>query len=180
MHVPSRVVLGLLLSLPLCAHAQEPAASSPSPPPCAADEHRQFDFWLGEWDVATPDGKPAGRNRIESILGGCVLQEHWTGAAGATGKSFNLYNRALGEWEQFWVDGRGGRLHLVGGLRDGAMVMEGERERPDPATGVAQRERITWTPGGDGGVRQLWERSKDGGKTWSVAFDGRYRRAPAK
>ena len=38
------------------------------------------------------------------------------------------------------------------------------------------RQRITWTLV-DEGVRQLWETSKDDGATWTVAFDGRYRRA---
>jgi hypothetical protein len=34
--------------------------------------------------------------------------------------------------------------------------------------------RITWTPGTDGSVLQLWEQTFDGGKTWATAFDGRY------
>jgi hypothetical protein len=36
--------------------------------------------------------------------------------------------------------------------------------------------RITWTPSPEGSVQQLWETSSDGGKTWQVTFDGRYRR----
>lgn len=28
----------------------------------------------------------------------------------------------------------------------------------------------------DGSVRQFWEVAKDGGKTWTVVFDGRYTR----
>jgi hypothetical protein len=38
-------------------------------------------------------------------------------------------------------------------------------------------ERISWTPLPRGDVRQLWERSADGGRTWTVIFDGRYSRA---
>ena len=33
-----------------------------------------------------------------------------------------------------------------------------------------------WQPLPDGRVRQLWESSKDGGETWTVAFDGYYAR----
>jgi len=169
--------------LPIAASAQtaatKPAASPAPPPSCTSAEHRQFDFWLGEWEVSLPDGSRAGRNRIESILDGCALQEHWTGASGFSGKSFNLYNRTSGQWEQFWVSQGGGRLHLRGGLQDGAMVLAGEREKPDPDTGKPPRERITWTPQADGSVRQLWETSKDGGASWQVTFDGRYRRAAA-
>ena len=36
-------------------------------------------------------------------------------------------------------------------------------------------QRITWTQEGDE-VRQVWETSTDDGATWTVAFDGRYRR----
>ena len=63
----------------LAAQETAPAAA---PKACAAPEHRQFDFWIGEWEVTTPNGAPAGRNRIESILDGCALRESWTGAKG--------------------------------------------------------------------------------------------------
>jgi hypothetical protein len=42
--------------------------------PCDAPAHREFDFWLGEWEVRTPDGKLAGTNRIEREHDGCVLR----------------------------------------------------------------------------------------------------------
>ena len=32
---------------------------------CDSSAFRQFDFWLGEWQVRTPDGKLVGTNRIE-------------------------------------------------------------------------------------------------------------------
>ena len=131
---------------------------------------RQFDFWIGEWEVRMPDGKPAGTSRIESILGGAVIQEHWTGARGDTGTSFNFVDAATGQWRQFWVSKNGNALDLRGGLREGRMVLEGETPTPKGA----QKERITWTPRADGTVRQLWEQSLDGGKTWTVAFDGIY------
>jgi hypothetical protein len=67
------------------------------------------------------------------------------------------------------------RLVLAGSFANGAMVLEGRHE-PDPKTGLVGRERITWTANADGSVRQLWESSKDDGATWSVAFDGLYRR----
>jgi hypothetical protein len=36
--------------------------------------------------------------------------------------------------------------------------------------------RISWERTGTDGtrVRQFWESSRDGGKTWTVAFDGTY------
>ena len=106
-----------------------------------------------------------------------TIAEHWQGAGGSNGTSLNLYNAASGQWEQFWVDNSATRLHLIGGWRDGAMVLEGRQDKPDAKTGLVQRERITWTPNADGSVRQLWETSTDDGKTWAVSFDGLYRRA---
>ena len=45
---------------------------------------------------------------------------------------------------------------------------------------VAEIQRITWTPLDGGRVRQHWESTTDGGKTWVTAFDGLYtRRATA-
>ena len=171
------IVLGILLAGVVPAASAQSAAS---PAPCAGPEHRQFDFWLGDWDVANPAGKPAGSSRVESILGGCVVLEHWTSATPpAAGRSFNVYNAQTAQWEQYWVDNGGTRLHLVGGLVGGAMVLRGQQDKPNAQTGLTQRERITWTPNPDGSVRQLWETSNDDGKTWAVSFDGLYRRRAA-
>jgi hypothetical protein len=162
----------LLALLPAPLPAQQPPAARP--PACTSSEHRQFDFWIGDWDVTLPNGKHAGTNTIRPILGGCVLQENWTGAGGLTGTSYNIYDRNSRRWHQTWVDDQGSLLELNGGFADGRMVLSGEQEAED-SMGVSI-QRITWTPTGSDQVRQLWESSTDGGKTWTVQFDGRYRR----
>ena len=155
----------VLLVMPVLASAQP----SPPPPP----EAHQFDFWLGEWEVFTPDGKKAGDSRIEPAGAGWGLLENWTGAGGGTGKSLNTWFPAKHQWQQFWV-GNGGALELSGGLNDhGEMVLTGTTAA---AAGRRTDERISWTPRPDGTVRQLWEQSADGGKTWTTAFDGLYRK----
>ena len=173
-------MLFLLASFAGVADAQTPAPTpSPAPPPsCVADQHRQFDFWLGQWTVSAGGGH-AGDSRIESILDGCVVLENWTGAKGSTGKSFNSYNAQTGQWEQYWVDNQGTRLLLRGGLSGNAMVLTGQQVQPNAQSGKTQRERITWTPNADGSVRQLWETSTDDGQTWTVSFDGLYVRSDA-
>src|SRR5215218_6749456 len=72
------------------AHAQD----AKPPAPCSAAEHRQFDFWLGDWEVKGAAGKVAGRISISSIHGGCVVYESWKGTGGVTGTSFNVYDPA--------------------------------------------------------------------------------------
>lgn len=154
------------------------AAASSAAAPCEGMQNRQFDFWLGQWEVTNPAGKFAGRSRIESILGGCVLLESWDSPSGVSGKSFNIFNADTSRWEQFWVDNSGSRLHLMGGMQEGSMVLQGVQDEADARTDMKQRERITWTPNADGSVRQHWETSSDDGKTWKTSFDGLYRHSP--
>jgi hypothetical protein len=127
-----------------------------------------FDFWLGEWEVHDAAGNHVGRNSITDLYGTGALAEHWRGDAGVVGHSLSAWDVERGCWHQTWMDSTGGVLLLDGDVQDGAMVLEG--------IDADARQRITWTRDGDG-VRQLWETSKDDGATWTVAFDGRYRRA---
>ncbi len=164
-----------LLILPLGAAAQQaaPVSPTPAPKPCIAPENRQFDFWLGSWNVVNPKDQTAGSSEIQSILGGCVLLENWNGARGLSGKSFNIYDADAKKWHQTWVDSSGSMLLLDGEFREGRMVLSGTHRGPGKEAAV---ERITWARiGGDPDrVRQLWESSTDGGKTWKVSFDGTY------
>jgi hypothetical protein len=143
------------------------AQTAPSKPCASQPEFRQFDFWLGEWEVKV-NGNPAGTNSVQLILDKCVIFENWTGARGLNGKSFNIYNAAKKQWQQFWADDRGNVLELAGEFKDGAMHLSGAQGKT--------LQRITWTPLPEGNVRQLWESSNDNGKTWNVAFDGLYLR----
>src|SRR5262249_27985056 len=47
--------------------------------PCMDDSvYRQFDFWVGDWNVYNKAGFKVGTSKIESILGKCVVLENWT------------------------------------------------------------------------------------------------------
>ena len=152
--------------------------------PCTGPQYKEFDFWLGDWDVRSSTGQLLGRNRISKRYGGCVVVEEWEGASGGSGSSFNIYDQPTKQWHQFWVDARGTNwlssdkqgnpVTIRGGIRDGAMVMT---SHPDtlPAIGM---NRATWRPLPDGGVRQTFESSTDGGKTWTMSFDGYYKKRP--
>jgi hypothetical protein len=171
-----RTRFSLLALLPLLALLAAPAlAQSPPPSHCATPEHRQFDFWLGEWEVRGPAGKVAGTNRIARAFGDCVLHEQYDTGRGYSGSSFSIYDAGRGRWHQTWVDSSGLLLQLDGGLVDGRMVLEGETVGTD---GTRTRHRITWTPNPDGTVRQLWESTNAAGG-WTVTFDGKYTRLAA-
>ncbi|HEY2818658.1 MAG TPA: hypothetical protein VGK44_16185 [Casimicrobiaceae bacterium] len=161
---------GFAFCVAVAAHAQ--TTPGPKPPSCSASEYRQFDFWQGDWDVRDPNGKIVGRNRVIAIQGGCALQENWSGSGGISGTSLNIFDNDRKRWHQTWVDSSGGLLQLDGSLVDGAMVLRGETTSGTPPKTTLQR--ITWNLQGDGRVRQLWESSGDGGKTWDVVFDGMY------
>jgi hypothetical protein len=152
------LLAGMLAALPGMAACDSPAS-------------RQFDFWVGEWDVTTPDGKQVGTNRISREYGGCVVHERYTTPREYSGESLNTWDAQRHVWHQTWVDSAGTLLLLEGSFTGGAMVLEG----PGFVDGHAVRHRITWTPNADGSVRQLWESSAAEGP-WTTAFDGLYRR----
>jgi hypothetical protein len=141
-------------------------------PKCDTPEFRQFDFWVGDWSVTT-GGEPAGTNLVTREEDGCVIHEHWKGAKGGTGQSFNFYDRADGKWHQMWVSNSGGVLFLTGTYENGTLTLRGTRDEPG---GQHLLHRLSFRANPDRTVRQLWEASSDGGTTWTVAFDGLYRR----
>ena len=160
----------LLLSLSLSCLAPASLPAQETRTGCEAPEHRQFDFWIGEWSVRGPQDRVAGENAITAILNGCALREEWRGARGSDGTSLNFYDRSVGRWRQTWIDDDGQPLQLSGGLDDaGRMVLSSEEHE-------GRLDRITWTALPDGTVTQLWERTADRGATWEVVFHGTYHR----
>lgn len=149
------------------------------PPACAAPEYRQFDFWLGDWDVrprANPSAPPS-RNTITKIHDGCVVLETYV-SGGYTGQSFNMRDPSIGKWNQTWVDKAGG-LHVYWGeARDGNMYYEGEMPDPNNPTTARLRTKLTFFRIATDTVRQFSEATRDDGKTWFVNYDLIYTRRP--
>ena len=138
--------------------------------PCDNPNAHEFDFWIGNWTVyQTGSDKVVGYNTITAVAGGCGLQENWKDVTGnSIGTSLNKYAFRKGKWQQFWIDNSGQTLELEGNYAEGKMIMT----NPVPT----MLQKVTWFNNADGTVRQLWEQSKDEGKTWSVAFDGLYKK----
>jgi hypothetical protein len=135
---------------------------------CAAPAYRQFDFWLGDWDVFDSHSQAkAARVHVTRTLDDCVLLEEYRGLDGHEGQSFSIYDAPRGVWHQTWVTNRGQLLVIEGNLRAGAMELSGSERLAD---GTVRLVRGTWQPSRDG-VREVAVRSTDGGKTWTEWFD---------
>src|SRR5947209_1673429 len=67
-----------------------------------APGHDAMDFWLGDWEVRS-NGELDGYDRVEKILNGAAILEHWTDTEGGKGESLFYFQPATGNWKQVWV-----------------------------------------------------------------------------
>lgn len=152
--------------------------------PCLyGHQYRDFDFWLGRWEVYGNDNKTGpmyGHNTITQTEQGCLIMEQWQGVTGTTGTSMNYYDGIQQKWVQHWVSGGGTVIDYSGGLihiNDDTQAMRLVGKIYYAATQQSPQIRDfrgTWTPLKNGAVRQFFEESVDGGNTWYTWFDGYY------
>ena len=149
------------------------AAESVKPAPCSGSEYRQFDFWIGDWDVFEMDNpaKQVARVHVDRILDGCVLREDYQDTDGHKGQSFSIYDAARKSWHQSWVTNRGEVLQLDGGLQAGDMSLNATELTMD---GKEKQVRGVWKPVAEG-VRETAATSLDGGRNWEPWFDLMFR-----
>jgi hypothetical protein len=135
---------------------------------------QQFDFWLGEWDVAWEGGR--GTNLIRRILDDKVIEENFDGRPGENliGRSVSVYQPARG-WLQTWVDNQGSYLDFTGGWEDGRMILA----RAAVVQGQPCRQRMVWYHLAADEFDWNWERSDDAGATWRVLWKIHYQRRRA-
>ncbi len=139
--------------------------------PCMySEESRQFDFWIGDWDVFV-NGSKVGENLVELEMKGCTLVENWKNTGGGLGKSLNIYNSSTKKWKQFYVDSTGSVLEFEGEFKDKIMSLKGETLG---ANGAKTLHILDFHDLPDKTVRQSWQQSTDGGKTWVTVWDSIY------
>jgi hypothetical protein len=133
---------------------------------CTAPEHRQFDFWLGEWRV-----NPGAESSITAEPGGCAIFEDYRPTGGTGGRSISVYDPGTGLWYQTFLSGNNPLqpLRMSGGLDGDDMVMY---------VRVAGQlsQRWTWKMLAGGSVVQSTESSSDNGSSWTPGFVGTYTR----
>jgi hypothetical protein len=147
------------------------------PAGCTSEESRQFDFWLGEWDVS-PSGASSGAIIAESSITlidqGCVIMEHWRPFAAAHGHSLNMYDPATQSWHQSWMAASPLRTEYRGAFSNG--VMSFEALTPLPGVPEDARSRMNFQRIDENTVRQWGEQLNAGETEWTVTWDLTYRR----
>lgn len=184
MTVLSAIAIPLFVSFIICLESLIAPQSAKPESPCGGESARQFDFWLGDWDLtykqrASPDsdewtdGKAS--NRIERTMDGCVILENFsdgTTGAGYHGMSVSVFNERLGKWQQTWVDNQGAYLDFVGEFKDGRMVLS----REVVVKGQRRLQRMVWHDITKDRLEWDWQMSRDDGATWITLWHILYTR----
>jgi hypothetical protein len=176
----------ILFTATLLLAAVTAGDAQPASPPgarCQSASLRALDFWIGRWDVKNPAGQRTAGSEIEVVADGCGILERYMGVAGPAGNKYigtglHVFDATVNGWRQLWSDNRPGVTVMNGRQTDAGVVYEWEVVDPQ---GKRVPKRYTLSRADAGtvrGVRQLGERSDDGGKTWTVEFDLRYVPAP--
>jgi hypothetical protein len=143
--------------------------------PCMADaQHRQFDFWVGEWNVFQTTGmvQTGAHSSIQMISGGCAILENWE-SPGSNGKSINFVDPVTHKWKQSWVGNyaNGTQEFVNGEYKDGAMRFDFTTTGPKGQKIIGHLIFYNQSPNQ---VRQFNETSADDGKTWTTNYDFTY------
>jgi hypothetical protein len=151
-----------------CEHHQV-SPNIESAVPCTDAAYRQFDFWIGDWDVFDIERPTVivARARVELILNSCVVHEVYEGIDGHKGESFSIYDATRNVWHQSWVNDHGYLLTIEGRRQGHAVMLQGVDHQPN---GKPRQVRGEWRSE-DNGVRETAARSTDGGVTWVPWFD---------
>jgi hypothetical protein len=143
------------------------AGDRASPSACTGVGYRQFDFWLGEWDVFdVGSSNREATAKITAVQRGCALREEYRGLNGGGGESLSMYDPKTDTWRQSWISNKG-QIVLIAGKKTGdAITLTGT----EYGTAEGRLIRGTWSLV-HGAVRETAERSTDGGKSWTPWFD---------
>ena len=180
----SMLFLGCIcLGAGVCA-AQTNSPNRPaqtSPRPCDLPEGKQFDFWLGEWELKWPAGQGGaaagqvgkGTNVIKKIMDNCIVEENFDSAMSPLkGRSYSAYDQRTGEWRQTWVDNGGSYLLFTGKFKDGVMELRSQpRLTPKGQTIIT---RMVYKNITANSLDWDYQVSADNGKTWADSWNIHY------
>lgn len=149
---------------------------------CDTPESRQFDFWVGQWNLFWPaeqTGGPvgataSGSNRVEKLFGHCAVEENFATDDGSfVGRSLSVYNHQDGKWQQTWVDNMGSYLLVTGKFDGTRMELRTEKTERDDETVL---NRMIFRDIFHDSLLWEWQGSRDGGVTWNNLWTITYQR----
>jgi len=151
--------------------------------PCGSSEARQFDFWLGEWNLSWPaeqaGGEPgttmSGTNRITKLFGPCAIEENFsTDDRSFQGHSVSVYDESAGLWRQTWIDSAGAYLSFTGGMEGADMVLSTEPVHAKDGRVVVNR--MVFSDITTDSLSWRWQKTPEGGAAWEDRWTITYRR----
>lgn len=147
---------------------------------CTSVESRQFDFWLGEWDVS-PGQSPVviAESTITLHDQGCVILENWRPFRNAHGHSINIYDATDGKWHQTWADASGTRTEYSGSVDADGVIRLDNLSPPQPGAPQA-RQRMNFQRVDANTMRQWGEALNADGQNWTTTWSFTYRRRGAR
>ena len=142
--------------------------------PCSKAEYKQFDFWLGNWNVYDDKEQLIGTNNIVKMTSACAIQENWVSKVSTNkGTSYNYYNATDTTWNQVWVDNTGYSLNLKGSYKNNRMTLRSGLVKSKKGDFYNQ---ITWTKNSDHSVTQIWVIIDSNEKVVEELFRGNYKK----
>lgn len=168
----------LIFVIFICISSIFSVTAQNQPPPCSQEEAKQFDFWIGTWDLEWTDAQgkiQKGTNTINKILNGCVIEENFNGGGSPAylGKSHSMFDTQSGKWKQTWVDNGGAYLDFTGEMNDGKMILQREFISKG---GKKIMQRMTFYNIQKDSLEWVWEGSQDEGKSWKINWKLNYKR----
>lgn len=164
----------LVIAVMLVAACFTPSRVTAADTSCAANaKSRALDFWLGDWSIAAPGGGPDASSKVTPDLDHCLVIERWKGGD-ETGVNIFGYSPDDKSWHGLFANNQG-HIHVFfhGTVASDSAEFTGPNKGPDGRTIL---NRITIRRIDAMHVQEMWEKSRDGGKTWTTLFRLRYTR----
>ena len=144
---------------------------------CTADSSFQrLAFWVGTWDVFDSTGTRYATQKVSAVLDACAVVAEWSGTRGDKGVSLSAFDPRAHEWKQMYTSNQ---VPVQSGVsvRRSDSSYTGPGVRFVPLVGdMPMQTRVTILPLEGNRAAQLFEDSRDGGKTWHVQFKAEHRR----
>ena len=140
------------------------------PARCSTTEDRQFDFWVGEWDVmGTGHRALVAESTITLADEDCIVLENWRPFSSGPAHSISVYDHANHHWRQYYAGAGVAPTEYTGAL-DAAGVLRFDID------GASPRKRMNYQRIDANTVRQWGEQYDDSARVWTTTWDLTYRR----